>query len=498
MTSATLLRADLEPSRVTRRTYATRRRPARIDAVLVLSLMVMLLTLIPGRLIVPGMTDIGRPALIIALLLFAWWFLVRLSHHLVLTGQQPMRWAIFAFMAAAIISFAVAFSRPLTAIESNGADRMILYFLMISGIALMTADGVANWIRLYTLVKVVVWCCTIMAFIGVLEAVMKIDLTSYLNIPGLVAKSAAVEFEIRGTSFRVASTAVHYIELAATLALAQPFAIHFALFAQTKWGRRLGLVAAVILAAGNAVTQSRTGIVALLLMLLVMPWFWNWRTRYNIGVVTVGLLMVFVVAVPGAAHTWLQLFNNPDDNSSIQARTSRYSLAWHYFTQTPWLGRGTGTWIAPQYQVMDNQWIETAESGGVLGIVTLLGLFIFGIVLAAKALRRATTPSDRHLCACLIATMIMSAIVCGTFDALAFSTFSAMMALCIGLCGTVWRLTHPARTVRTSTTRWFLGRDGWSMAPLPDRRQPVPPQSHASPGPREPGTREAPAAPVPT
>jgi hypothetical protein len=92
----------------------------------------------------------------------------------------------------------------------------------------------------------------------------------------------------------------------------------------------------------------------------------------------------------------------------------------------------------------------------------------------------------------------MSAVVCGTFDALAFSTFSAMMALCIGLCGTVWRLTHPARTVRTSTTRWFLGRDGWSMAPLPDRRQPVPAQSQASPGPREPATPEAPAAPVPT
>jgi polysaccharide biosynthesis protein PslJ len=486
VTSATLLRADLEPSRVTRRTYATRRRPSRIDAVLVLSLMVMLLTLIPGRLIVPGMTDIGRPALIIALLLFVWWFLVRLTHHLVLTGQQPLRWAIFAFMTAAIISFAVGFSRPLTAIESNGADRMLLYFLMMSGIALMVADGVANWIRLYTLVKVIVFSCTVMGFIAVLEAVMKVDLTQYLNVPGLVAKSAAVEFETRGTSYRVASTAVHYIELSATLALAQPFAVHFALFAQTKWGKRLGIVAAVILAAGNAVTQSRTGIVALILMMLVMPWFWTWRTRYNIGVIAVGLLLGFVVTVPGAAHTWLALFDNPDDNSSIQARTSRYTLAWHYFTQTPWLGRGTGTWISPQYQVMDNQWIETAESGGVLGIVTLLALFITGMVLAGKALRRATTPSDRHLCACLIATMVMSAIVCGTFDALAFSTFTVMMTICIGLCGTVWRLTHPARTVRTSTTRWFLGRDGWELMPELDRRKPLPAQPqppHA--GPRE-------------
>jgi hypothetical protein len=31
-----------------------------------------------------------------------------------------------------------------------------------------------------------------------------------------------------------------------------------------------------------------------------------------------------------------------------------------------------------------------------------------------------------------------------------------ILALTCGMCGTVWRLTHPARKVRTSTTRWFL------------------------------------------
>jgi len=485
MTSATtLIPADLEPSRVTRRTYATRRRPSQIDAVFVLSVMVMLLTLIPGRLIVPGMTDIGRPALIVGLMLFVWWFLVRVSRHLVLTGQQPMRWAIFAFMVAAVISFAVGFSRPLTAIESNGADRTILYYLMISGIVLMAADGVANWLRLYTLIKVIVWCCTIMAFIGVLQAVLKTDVTRYLNVPGLVAKSDALDFQARGEAFRVASTTVHYIELSATLALAQPFAIHLALYAQTKWGKRFAVLAAAILAAGNAVTQSRTGIVALIIMFALLVPMWTWRSRYNIFVMTAGMLMSFVVLVPGASRTWLRLFDNPDDNSSIQARTSRYSLAWRYFSETPWLGRGTGTWIAPQYQIMDNQWIETALSGGALAVLTLLGLFITGIVLATKALRRSSVPADKHLCACLIATQVMAIAVCGTFDSLAFSTFTAMMALSVGLCGTVWRLTHPARTVRTSTTRWFLGRDGWAPLPELNRRQGVP-APQVSPGPLE-------------
>ena len=471
MTSTLLIRADLEPSRVTRQTYATRRRAPGTDAVLVLSLMVVLLTVIPARLILPSTTDIGRPALIVGLVLFVWWFLVRLSHHLVLTGPQPIRWAIFAFMTAAVVSFAVGFSRPLTSIESNGADRTILFYLTISGIVLMTADGIANWVRLHTLIKVVVWTCSFMALIGVLESFLKYDLTTYLNVPGLVEKSQPLQFEERGSVFRVASTTVHYIELSATLALAQPFAIHFALFARGKWGKRAALVAALVLAAGNAVTQSRTGIVAMVLMFAVLFPIWTWRSRYNIIVVTLAAMAAFVVLVPGTSRTWLRLFTNLDDNSSIQARTDRYTLAWHYFTQTPWLGRGTGTWLAPQYQIMDNQWIETAEAGGVLAVLTLLGLFVTGIVLASKAMRRSTTPADKHLCACLIATQVMAIVVCGTFDALAFSTFTAMMALCVGMCGTVWRLTHPARTVRTSTTRWFLGRDGWAAMPILDRRQ---------------------------
>jgi hypothetical protein len=54
---------------------------------------------------------------------------------------------------------------------------------------------------------------------------------------------------------------------------------------------------------------------------------------------------------------------------------------------------------------------------------------------------------------------VIALVVAGTFDSMSFSTYTIMLGLCTGLCGTVWRLTHPARTVRTSTTRWFLDRE---------------------------------------
>jgi hypothetical protein len=52
----------------------------------------------------------------------------------------------------------------------------------------------------------------------------------------------------------------------------------------------------------------------------------------------------------------------------------------------------------------------------------------------------------------------MGLLVAGTFDSMSFLTYATTLALTLGLCGTVWRLTHPARTVRTSTTRWFIDR----------------------------------------
>ena len=140
---------------------------------------------------------------------------------------------------------------------------------------------------------------------------------------------------------------------------------------------------------------------------------------------------------------------------SVTGRTERYGLVGHYFVQRPWLGRGTGTWIPPMYQILDNQWLGVALSNGVLGVVALAAMHLGGIILAAIALRRSTRAEDRHLCTALIAVQLAAIVVEGTFDALAFSTYAATLSLLIGFCGTVWRFTHPARTVRTSAVRSY-------------------------------------------
>jgi len=172
------------------------------------------------------------------------------------------------------------------------------------------------------------------------------------------------------------------------------------------------------------------------------------------------LAAVAAAAKPNLVRTLMHLFDNPTSNSSITVRYERYPMAFKYISQRPWFGRGTGTWVAPQYQIMDNEWLELLLANGILGAVAYAALHITAITVAWMALRRSKDREVRHLCGALIGTQFMGLIVAATFDSMAFQTFATTLALTIGLCGTVWRLTHPARVVRTSTTRSFLTGPG--------------------------------------
>src|SRR5262249_44386066 len=169
------------------RTYVTRRRRTHIDAAALLTLMILLLAVIPARLIVPGMTDLGRPGLLVGFLLFCWWMLAQFSSNLRMPGPQPIRWAVFVFVISVLISYAIGFLRGLTSMEASAADRAMLYYCVFIGVILTAADGVNNWTRLRRVLRALVAGAGIVAAIALVEDLAGIDLTKYINVPGLQA-----------------------------------------------------------------------------------------------------------------------------------------------------------------------------------------------------------------------------------------------------------------------------------------------------------------------
>jgi hypothetical protein len=460
VTQAALHPSDLEPSLVAGQTYATRRLRLRIDAAAIVSVLIALLYVLPTALIVPQLTVAGRPALLLSMGLFAWWLLVRLNPWLVMVGPQPLRWAALFYLLSILLSYIAGLVRGLPSLEANRQNFTVLMTFEFLGLMLMAADGIPNWARLYGVLRVYAWSAGFMAFVGLVQSVFEYDIARLIAIPGLQWNYELIGFEQRGGGaqfFRVAGTATHYIEFSTVMAMAVPFAIHFARFAPTRNGRLLYAGLALLVAGVIPMTISRTGVVALLSAFGVMfAIAWRWRTRYNILGVGIGLVACLMVVKPGLLGTIKSLFLGAPNDPSIQGRTDDYTYVARWFAQRPWLGRGPGTLIPDLYLVLDNQWLLTLVTGGLVGVAALVVLHLTCISLATIALRRSVRAADRDLCAALISTQIVAMVVAATFDSFAFTTFLFTLGLMSGLTGAVWRFTHPARTIRTATPRRFF------------------------------------------
>ena len=183
---------DLLPVLVDERTYASRRRRSHIDAASLLVLVVVLIQLLPSRLVVPDLTSVGRPGLLIGLLLALWWLLSKLHPRLAMTGPQPMRWAFVVYALSLLLSYAAGQFRGMPVLEANSADRALLGALAFMGIVFMTADGVPTRDRLDDVQRVLVYCTAINAVLGILQFITKKDLTQNIVIPGLTLQGELV------------------------------------------------------------------------------------------------------------------------------------------------------------------------------------------------------------------------------------------------------------------------------------------------------------------
>lgn len=450
MTVSPIHPTDLEPALFENRLYATRRRRPRLDAATAFCVVICLLTVIPSSLILPSTSaDVGRPAVVLCMAMFCWWLATRFHPRLAITGRQPIHWAVLIYLISLLVSYVVGFQRGLTTIEGNAADRALLGAAAFVGAILLAADGLSNWERLQMVLRVFVVCAAYMSVIGLLQEVLPFNIVDYIRVPGLT-DLPIIGTQARGSALRVAATTTHYLELAGTLSFALPIAIHLARFSRTLRQRRRYGFAAVLITAGILATISRTGIISVIISVLILMPLWPVRTRFNVVALGLSAVVVMSALQPSTARTFYSIFANASSDTSITSRTERYAMVGYYFSQRPWLGRGTGTWVPPMYQYLDNQWLRTALEAGIVGVVVLALLHITAIVVATMAFRRAITPADRHLCLALISTQVMAIFIAYTFDCLTYTTYAISLALMIGLCGAVWRFTHPARAIRTS------------------------------------------------
>jgi hypothetical protein len=421
-------------------------RPRRTDAVTLLSISLFLLMAIPSPLAFSPLGGAGSPDILFGVVLLVAYLTTLAAPHLALSrGRQPIRTAGVVLTCAVLCSYISANRRVLPSLEANAADRGVIIILGWLGVLLVAADGIPSMDRLRTMLGRITVGGTGLSILAIVQFFTGLNPANYIQIPGLSASSSYTSLLVRNDINRPSATAIDPIELACVLAICLPIALHRARYAPPDQRFRRWLQVALI---GLAIpmTVSRTGIIAIVVVALVMLPVWPKRDRrlaYLFG--GIGALAVYVTA-RGLTGELLSLFGQVGSDTSSASRTSAFSSAVPFINQHPWLGRGFGTFLPATYFFTDDQYLLSFIEIGAIGVLCLLGLFVTGWMTARNARRRSVNPQTRDLAQSMAAAVAVPMVAFVTFDAFSFPMAAGLTFLMLGCVGALWRLVRTDET----------------------------------------------------
>jgi O-antigen ligase len=423
----------------------------RWDGATLLILLVAVNVLVPSAYAISAIGGMATPANLLGMLALVWWFNARLlGGGDVATGPQPVRVAIKVFGLAVLLSYIAAAARPLSADEVTAADRGVLDLLTWAGIALVAVDGIQNRRRLDTVLKAVVAAGAFAAAIGFLQFFGGFDPAKALKLPGLSLVRVITSVDSRSGYRRVAGTAVHPIEFGVVMAMTLPIALHYAFDAATKWAKRWHWFCAALIGVAIPLSLSRTAILGVTVVGLMLFATWSWKRRGRALIVLVIFVNGLQFVVPGLFGTLRSLFLNLGNDPSVSGRTSDYALVGDLVANNPVVGRGFRTFIPEKFilhtgegggtLILDNQYLGTLIEMGAFGLFSLLFLFLVVLGCTHSIRRRSADSSTRDLAQSLAAAVMVAMLSFATFDGFSFPMATILLFLLVGCAGALRRL----------------------------------------------------------
>lgn len=436
--------------------YNAPERPTRV--VTLLTVYAILLTFIPSPLVLSTLGGAGSPATLFSFTLLGWYLLLWVHPRFALyRGRQPARLAAAFFACVFIASYVSANRHTLDSTAQNAADRGMIFVTGWLAILLLAADGIEGWDRLQVLLRRLVACISVIAAVGITQFATGLNLASYVVIPGLSRQIAFVDLLSRGGLNRPSATTAHPLEFAAVLALALPLALHQARFAAPGVRFRRWMQVTLI-AAAMPLTVSRSAVLGLAVIALVLVPSWPRRHRRLAYPVIAGGVATLWVAIPTLIPLLYELFSQTGAESSSTSRLDAYSAAAPFIDQHPWLGQGFQTFLPQTYFFVDDQYLTSVIETGTLGLLALIIIFVLGWRMARITRRSCADEKNRDLLQCLAVSVATAAVSFSSFDALGYATISGLSFLIVGCTAAAWRLARTGALIEPCWWQADLGR----------------------------------------
>ncbi|GIF05160.1 O-antigen ligase family protein [Actinoplanes siamensis] len=415
--------------------YRSQQRLRRLAPDSLLAIYLVLLLVVPARLVVASIGATGTVAnlfLLVALLWYAVsWLMRRVSPA---PYTRAPRVALLGYVVAVLLAYVAVGRRDADAAEYSAADRALLQLLIWLPLILLTTS-LTEYRQIDRLLRLFVRLCTWVSVLAMAEFVLKRSLTAWIVIPGL-SSNAASELVARGDFVRPTATASNTLELAATLVVALPFAIGQALHdTDRKAWKRWAPVFLIALA--SVMTVSRTSVIGLLVVLLVLLSGWPAARVGRALLVMIPALGATRVLVPGLVGTLVGLFTAMLDggDNSTQSRTATSADVGEFLQGHRWFGRGPGTFLPDLYRFTDNQYLLAMLEIGIVGLTAIVVLYVTTIHCGGAGRRRSTDPARRETGQAFVAIGFVMLVVTATFDTLSFPIVAGSTFLMLGLSG---------------------------------------------------------------
>jgi O-Antigen ligase len=418
-------------------------RSERFDAVTLLTVYLALLYFIPSTLVLGPLGGAGTPAIVSSLCILLWYIASWITGRVTPSGGgRPVRLGMLAFSITVLLSFVAAMTREITELEVLGADRQLIILVSWVGLVVVMSQSITSYDRLEVLLRRAVLGAAVVAAIGIFQYYTGVDITKFIQIPGLVPRVDITTLLSRNGLNRPSSTATQPIEFGVVMAMILPFALQRA-FNPASTGKGRGKfrrwIPVALIAYAIPVSLSRSGIVGALVALAFL--FPTWNRQRQLGALAVGCVGAVGLkgAAPGLLRTFVTYFGGLLGNSNsyigVQSRTADYSYVFHYVSQRPLFGMGFGTFVPEIYIFTDNTYLNALAELGFVGIVVLLFMYLTGIYSAAAGRRRTHDKRRRETGQALVASMAVGIAVSATFDSLKFPMFTGVFFLIMGACG---------------------------------------------------------------
>jgi len=322
------------------------------------------------------------------------------------------------------------------------AIKSFSFFLSYSIAYLLVSSTIARVRDVDSVIKTLAVGAVVVAAEALYESRTKRDLFDDLHnfLPFLV-HIGPVRQNFAGGALRVRASAQHPIALGAALAISAPLVLYVASRAATKMRRYLWFGATVVILMGAMATESRTVILALIVMLVMALWLRGRRLiRYWPALLV--LVALTHVAAPGVVSHLYKRFN--PKGGIVHQQQTRAGLrgsgrladikpGLERWSKAPLFGYGIGTVAAtgdklqPGQEtgapgvstIFDDQYMNTLLSIGLLGLIAVIWFVWGSAAKLASAARRVHGEAGDLLSVCAIAAAGFAAAMF-TFDAFSF------------------------------------------------------------------------------